>query len=50
MGKHHVHLDLEDLKVRLGEMVKASQSLPREAGYQRRGWRQGEHRPQILVN
>ena len=50
LGKRHVHLDLEDLKVRLGEMVKASQSLLRQAGYQRRGWCQDEDRPQIVVN
>ena len=50
LGKRHVHLDLEDLKVRLGEMVKASRSLLREAGYQTRGLCQAKDRPQIVVS
>ena len=33
LGKHHVHFVLEDLKVRLGETVKANQTLLAEGGW-----------------
>ena len=53
LGKHHVHFVLEDLKVRLGETVKANQTLLAEGGWvSRKGgwWCQGQYRPQSLAN